>query len=66
MSTQREYGVAVALTGGHVYHDLVYIGDAWDVQVSGLYVEEDEPPPPHHKKAMQWIRQRLGARERTS
>ena len=34
MSTQREYGVAVALTGGHVYHDLVYIGDAWDVQGS--------------------------------
>jgi hypothetical protein len=41
-------------------------GETWDVQVSGLYVEEDEPPPPHHKKALQWIRRRLGSRERTS
>jgi putative ABC transport system ATP-binding protein len=36
--------------------------EAWDVQVGGLYVEEDEPPPAPHKKAMQWIRRRLGSR----
>jgi len=37
--------------------------DSWQVQVSGLYVEEDEPPPAHAKKALQWIRQRLGGRK---
>jgi ABC-type multidrug transport system ATPase subunit len=36
--------------------------EAWDVQVGGLYVEEDEPPPTHAKKALQWIRRRLGSR----
>jgi hypothetical protein len=33
--------------------------DAWDVQVSGLYVQQDEPPSPHHKRALAWLRQRL-------
>jgi ABC-type multidrug transport system ATPase subunit len=33
--------------------------DEWEVQVSGLYVEEDEPPPPHHKRAIDWLRRRL-------
>jgi putative ABC transport system ATP-binding protein len=33
--------------------------EAWDVQVSGLYVQEDEPPPPNHKRAINWLRQRL-------
>jgi ABC-type lipoprotein export system ATPase subunit len=37
--------------------------EAWDVQVSGLYVEEDEPPPAHARKALQWIRRRLGSRK---
>jgi ABC-type lipoprotein export system ATPase subunit len=36
--------------------------EAWDVQVSGLYMEEDEPPPAHAKRALEWIRRRLGAR----
>jgi ABC-type lipoprotein export system ATPase subunit len=35
--------------------------DEWEVQVSGLYVEQqDEPPPPHHKRAAEWLRRRLG------
>jgi putative ABC transport system ATP-binding protein len=33
--------------------------DDWEVQVSGLYVEEDEPPPPTHKRALDWVRRRL-------
>ena len=33
--------------------------DEWEVQVSGLYVEQDQPPEPHHKRALQWLRQRL-------
>jgi hypothetical protein len=34
--------------------------DEWEVQVSGLYVEEqDEPPPPHHKRLFNWVRKRL-------
>jgi putative ABC transport system ATP-binding protein len=33
--------------------------DEWDVQVSGLYVEEDEPPPPTHRQALDWIRRRF-------
>ena len=32
--------------------------DAWEVQVSGLYVEEDAPPPPGHR-ALSWLRRRL-------
>jgi hypothetical protein len=33
--------------------------EAWEVQVSGLYVEQDEPPQPHHRRALNWLRQRL-------
>jgi len=33
--------------------------DAWEVQVSGLYVEEDEPPSPHHRRVLDWFRRRL-------
>jgi putative ABC transport system ATP-binding protein len=33
--------------------------EAWDVQVSGLYVEPDAPPAPQHKSALGWIRNRL-------
>jgi ABC-type lipoprotein export system ATPase subunit len=36
--------------------------EAWEVQVGGLYIEEDEPPPAAHKKALDWIRRRLGSR----
>jgi ABC-type multidrug transport system ATPase subunit len=36
--------------------------DEWEVQVSGLYVEEqDEPPPPHHKRVFDWLRNRLSS-----
>jgi hypothetical protein len=38
--------------------------EAWEVQVSGLYVEEDEPPPPHHRRMMDWMRRRF-ARSKT-
>jgi ABC-type lipoprotein export system ATPase subunit len=34
--------------------------DEWEVQVSGLYVEQDAPPPPHHRRVADWIRRRLG------
>jgi ABC-type lipoprotein export system ATPase subunit len=34
-------------------------GDAWEAQVSGLYVQEDEPPPSRRKKAVNWVRRRL-------
>jgi ABC-type lipoprotein export system ATPase subunit len=36
--------------------------ESWEVQVSGLYVEEDEAPPAHAKRALQWIRRRLRTR----
>lgn len=38
--------------------------EAWDVQVSGLYVEEDQPPSPQHRRMMNWVRRRL-ARSKT-
>jgi ABC-type lipoprotein export system ATPase subunit len=38
--------------------------EAWDVQVSGLYVEQDAPPPPHHKRVADWVRRRF-SRSRT-
>jgi putative ABC transport system ATP-binding protein len=34
--------------------------EEWEVQVSGLYVQQDKPPPAHHKKALDWLRRRLG------
>lgn len=40
--------------------------EAWEVQVSGLYVQEDEPPPPHHKRALNWVRRRFARRESAS
>ena len=33
--------------------------DAWEAQVSGLYVREDEPPPSGHKAALGWLSRRL-------
>lgn len=33
--------------------------DAWEAQVSGLYVREDAPPPPRHKVALDWLRRRI-------
>jgi putative ABC transport system ATP-binding protein len=33
--------------------------DEWEVQVSGLYVQQDQPPEPQHKRALAWLRQRL-------
>ena len=38
--------------------------DAWDVQVSGLYVQEDQPPPSRSKRALNWLGQRL-SRQKT-
>ena len=35
--------------------------EAWDVQVGGLYVEEDEPPPSQGKKVLQWLRKMPGS-----
>ncbi len=35
--------------------------DSWEVQVSGLYVEQqDAPPPSHRKRVVDWVRRRLG------
>jgi ABC-type multidrug transport system ATPase subunit len=47
------------VAGREVVSSRVAEEEAWEVQVSGLYVEEDQPPPPHHKRAMDWIRRRL-------
>jgi putative ABC transport system ATP-binding protein len=33
--------------------------EQWEVQVSGLYVEQDEPPAPQHRRALNWLRRRL-------
>jgi ABC-type glutathione transport system ATPase component len=33
--------------------------DAWEIQVSGLYVQEDEPPSSRPKQALKWLGQRL-------
>jgi ABC-type lipoprotein export system ATPase subunit len=33
--------------------------DAWQAQVSGLYVRQDAPPPPRHKVALDWLSRRL-------
>jgi len=33
--------------------------EEWEVQVSGLYVEQDAPPPPHHKRVAEWVRRRF-------
>jgi ABC-type lipoprotein export system ATPase subunit len=33
--------------------------EAWEAQVSGLYVEQDAPPPPHHRRAIDWVRRRF-------
>ncbi len=38
--------------------------DAWEVQVSGLYVREDEPPPPRHKRVLDWLRRRMPGKKR--
>jgi putative ABC transport system ATP-binding protein len=35
--------------------------EAWDVQVGGLYVEEDEPPPSQGAKLLQWFRRKPGS-----
>jgi hypothetical protein len=34
--------------------------ESWEVQVSGLYVEQDEPPPPPSRRMAAWVRRRLG------
>jgi putative ABC transport system ATP-binding protein len=47
------------VAGREVVTSRVSDEEAWDVQVSGLYVEEDEPPPPTHKRALDWVRRRL-------
>jgi ABC-type lipoprotein export system ATPase subunit len=47
------------VVGREVVASRVSDEEAWDVQVSGLYVEEDEPPPPTHKRALDWVRRRL-------
>lgn len=33
--------------------------EQWEVQVDGLYVEQDEPPPPHHRRVANWVRRRF-------
>ena len=33
--------------------------EEWEMQVSGLYVEQDAPPPPHHKRVAEWVRRQL-------
>jgi hypothetical protein len=36
--------------------------ESWDVQVGGLYLEEDEPPASQGKKVLQWLRRIPGSR----
>jgi ABC-type lipoprotein export system ATPase subunit len=47
------------VAGREVVTSRVSDEEAWDVQVSGLYVEEDEPPPPTHIRALDWVRRRF-------
>jgi ABC-type lipoprotein export system ATPase subunit len=47
------------VAGREVVTSRVSDEEAWDVQVSGLYVEEDEPPPPTHRRALDWVRRRF-------
>jgi ABC-type lipoprotein export system ATPase subunit len=56
-------GILIRPVAGREVSTVTNDEETWDVQVSGLYVEEDEPPPEHAKKALQWIRRRLGSRK---
>jgi ABC-type molybdate transport system ATPase subunit len=55
-------GILIRPVAGREAAAAVTDEEAWEVQVSGLYVEEDDAPPDRAKKALQWIRRRLGAR----
>jgi len=52
-------GILVRPAEGREFVSRVPNVEEWNVQVSGLYIEQDEPPPPHHKRALSWLRQRL-------
>ena len=52
-------GILIRAVEGREIVNRVGDQESWEVQVSGLYVQEDEPPPPHHKRALSWLRRRL-------
>jgi putative ABC transport system ATP-binding protein len=49
-------GILIRPVEGRKVQSRVSEEEAWDVQVSGLFVEEDAPPPAQRKGLMQWFR----------
>ena len=49
-------GILIRPVEGRKVQSRVSEEEAWDVQVSGLFVEEDEPPPAQRKGVLQWFR----------
>lgn len=54
-------GILIRPVEGRDVQSRVSEQEAWDVQVGGLYVQEDEPPPSHGKKMLQWLRRMPGS-----
>ena len=52
-------GILIQPVEGREMVEHVSEEDAWEVEVGGLYVQEDTPPSSRSKRALKWIGQRL-------